>query len=152
MSLTRRILESTRAGLSQLTSLVMRLGAVPPGLDEPGLSVDLAEFVNHYANQPVDAFDRVGTAAPQEPTVGADDREGMLTSLGGTCGARARPLDRVGHGVPGMAPAQPSEHFRDRLASGLAQGLRILGLVRPDGASGAHGRRRRGLTAERASP
>ena len=29
----------------QLTSLVMRLGAVPPGLDEPALSVDLAEFV-----------------------------------------------------------------------------------------------------------
>ena len=44
----------------QLTSLVMRLGAVPPGLDEPALSVDLAEFVNHYANQPVDAFDLGG--------------------------------------------------------------------------------------------
>jgi ubiquinone biosynthesis protein len=43
-----------------LTSLVMRLGAVPPGLDEPALSVDLAEFVNHYANQPVDAFDLAG--------------------------------------------------------------------------------------------
>ena len=28
----------------QLTSLVMRLGSVPPGLDEPALSVDLAEF------------------------------------------------------------------------------------------------------------
>ena len=44
----------------QLTSLVMRLGSVPPGLDEPALSVDLAEFVNHYANQPVDAFDLAG--------------------------------------------------------------------------------------------
>jgi ubiquinone biosynthesis protein len=44
----------------QLTSLVMRLGAVPPSLDEPALSVDLAEFVNHYANQPVDAFDLAG--------------------------------------------------------------------------------------------
>jgi ubiquinone biosynthesis protein len=44
----------------QLTSLVMRLGAVPPGLDEPALSVDLAEFVNHYANQPVDVFDLAG--------------------------------------------------------------------------------------------
>ncbi len=44
----------------QLTSLVMRLGAVPPGLDEPALSVDLAEFVNHYGNQPVDAFDLAG--------------------------------------------------------------------------------------------
>lgn len=44
----------------QLTSLVIRLGAVPPGLDEPALSVDLAEFVVHYANQPVDSFDLAG--------------------------------------------------------------------------------------------
>jgi ubiquinone biosynthesis protein len=38
----------------------MRLGAVPPGLDEPALSVDLSEFVSHYANQPVDSFDLAG--------------------------------------------------------------------------------------------
>ena len=44
----------------QLTSLVMRLGAVPPGLDEAALSVDLSEFVAHYANQPADAFDLAG--------------------------------------------------------------------------------------------
>jgi ubiquinone biosynthesis protein len=44
----------------QLASLVMRLGAVPPGLDEPALSVDLSEFVSHYANQPVDSFDLAG--------------------------------------------------------------------------------------------
>jgi ubiquinone biosynthesis protein len=44
----------------QLTSLVMRLGAVPPGLDEPALSVDLSEFVVHYANQPIDSFDLAG--------------------------------------------------------------------------------------------
>ena len=44
----------------QLTSLVMRLGAVPPGLDEAALSVDLTEFVVHYANQPADAFDLAG--------------------------------------------------------------------------------------------
>jgi ubiquinone biosynthesis protein len=44
----------------QLTSLVMRLGAVPPGLDEPALSVDLAEFTSHYANQPVESFDLAG--------------------------------------------------------------------------------------------
>jgi ubiquinone biosynthesis protein len=43
-----------------LTSLVMRLGAVPAGLDEAALSVDLSEFVAHYANQPVDAFDLAG--------------------------------------------------------------------------------------------
>jgi ubiquinone biosynthesis protein len=44
----------------RLTSLVMRLGAVPAGLDESALSVDLSEFVSHYANQPVDAFDLAG--------------------------------------------------------------------------------------------
>jgi ubiquinone biosynthesis protein len=44
----------------QLTSLVMRLGAVPTGLDEAALSVDLTEFVVHYANQPADAFDIAG--------------------------------------------------------------------------------------------
>jgi ubiquinone biosynthesis protein len=44
----------------QLTSLVMRLGSVPPGLDEPALSVDLSEFVAHYANQPVESFDLAG--------------------------------------------------------------------------------------------
>jgi ubiquinone biosynthesis protein len=44
----------------QLTSLVMRLGAVPPGLDEAGLSVDLSEFVVHYANQPIESFDLGG--------------------------------------------------------------------------------------------
>jgi ubiquinone biosynthesis protein len=44
----------------QLTSLVMRLGAVPPGLDEPALSVDLSEFVVHYANQPIESFDLAG--------------------------------------------------------------------------------------------
>jgi ubiquinone biosynthesis protein len=44
----------------QLTTLVMRLGAVPPGLDEAALSVDLSEFVVHYANQPIDSFDLAG--------------------------------------------------------------------------------------------
>jgi ubiquinone biosynthesis protein len=44
----------------RLTSLVIRLGAVPPGLDESSLTVDLSEFVSHYANQPVDSFDLGG--------------------------------------------------------------------------------------------
>ena len=47
----------------QLTSLVMRLGAVPPGLDEAALSVDLTEFVVHYANQPANSFDLAGALA-----------------------------------------------------------------------------------------
>ena len=38
----------------------MRLGSVPPGLDEPALSVDLAEFTSHYANQPIESFDLAG--------------------------------------------------------------------------------------------
>jgi ubiquinone biosynthesis protein len=44
----------------QLTALVMRLGAVPSGFDEAALSVDLTEFVLHYANQPVGQFDLGG--------------------------------------------------------------------------------------------
>jgi ubiquinone biosynthesis protein len=44
----------------QLTSTVTRVSAIPPGLDESALGVDLAEFVAHYANQPVDAFDLGG--------------------------------------------------------------------------------------------
>lgn len=43
-----------------LTSLVIRLGAVPAGLDEVALSMELSEFVAHYGNQPVDAFDLGG--------------------------------------------------------------------------------------------
>jgi ubiquinone biosynthesis protein len=44
----------------QLTSIVMRVGAVPVGLDESALCVDLTEFVLHYANQPMDQFDMAG--------------------------------------------------------------------------------------------
>jgi len=43
-----------------LTSLIIRLGAVPQGFDEAGLRVDLAEYVEHYSNQPVEAFDLSG--------------------------------------------------------------------------------------------
>jgi ubiquinone biosynthesis protein len=44
----------------RLASLVTRLGAVPAGLDDAALGNDLSEFVNHYANQPVDSFDLAG--------------------------------------------------------------------------------------------
>jgi ubiquinone biosynthesis protein len=44
----------------QLTSTVMRLGAAPPGLDEVALSIDLADFVAHYANQPLATIDLSG--------------------------------------------------------------------------------------------
>ncbi|MCA9236523.1 MAG: AarF/ABC1/UbiB kinase family protein [Planctomycetales bacterium] len=41
----------------QLTAVVMRVAASPPGLDESALSVDLADFVAHYAHQSVDRFE-----------------------------------------------------------------------------------------------
>ena len=44
----------------QLTSIVMRVGMVPMGLDETALHLDLADFVAHYTNQPIDAFDLGG--------------------------------------------------------------------------------------------
>ena len=41
----------------QLVAVVMRVGAVPVGLDETSLSLDLADFVAHYAYQSVDHFE-----------------------------------------------------------------------------------------------
>ena len=35
----------------------MRVGAVPCGLDETSLSLDLSDFVAHYAHQSVDHFE-----------------------------------------------------------------------------------------------
>lgn len=43
-----------------LTRIIMRIGAVPAELDESGLRVDVADFVDHYGNQPIDAFDLSG--------------------------------------------------------------------------------------------
>lgn len=40
----------------QVTAIITRLGAVPPELDYAALSVDVADFVSHYANQPLDEF------------------------------------------------------------------------------------------------
>lgn len=41
----------------RLTSIVMRVGAVPTGLDETSLQLDLADYVAHYAYQSVDQFE-----------------------------------------------------------------------------------------------
>ena len=41
----------------QLGATVMRVGAVPLGLDEASLRADLADYVAHYANQPIDQFE-----------------------------------------------------------------------------------------------
>ena len=43
-----------------LASLVMRVGATPTDLDEAALSVDLSDFVSHYGNQPIEAFELAG--------------------------------------------------------------------------------------------
>ena len=43
-----------------LTSIIMRLGATPADLDEAMLTVDMADFVDHYSNQPMEAFDLGG--------------------------------------------------------------------------------------------
>ncbi len=41
----------------RLVAVVMRVGAVPAGLDETSLGLDLADFVAHYAFQSVDRFE-----------------------------------------------------------------------------------------------
>jgi ubiquinone biosynthesis protein len=41
----------------QLTSIVTRIGAAPPELDERALSVDLADYVAHFATQSLESLD-----------------------------------------------------------------------------------------------
>ncbi len=43
-----------------LTSIIIRVGAVPSTLDRTALGLDVADFVAHYGNQPVDQFDLSG--------------------------------------------------------------------------------------------
>ena len=43
-----------------LGTVVMRVGATPPGLDETALGVDLSDFVAHYAHQSAERFDLAG--------------------------------------------------------------------------------------------
>jgi len=43
-----------------LTSLIKKVGMVPPGLDESALAVDVADFVSHYSAQALDRFDLAG--------------------------------------------------------------------------------------------
>ncbi|HEX7449975.1 MAG TPA: AarF/ABC1/UbiB kinase family protein [Pirellulales bacterium] len=43
-----------------LTSLITRIGMTPPQLDQAALSVDVADFVGHYANRRLDDFDLGG--------------------------------------------------------------------------------------------
>jgi ubiquinone biosynthesis protein len=41
----------------QLGAVVVRVGATPPSLDESALNVDLADYVAHFANQPLERFE-----------------------------------------------------------------------------------------------
>lgn len=43
-----------------LTSLIKRVGTIPPGLDEGALAIDIADFVGQYATQSLDQFDLGG--------------------------------------------------------------------------------------------
>lgn len=43
-----------------LTSLIKRVGNLPPRLDESGLAVDVADLVTTYGSQPLDSFDLSG--------------------------------------------------------------------------------------------
>lgn len=45
---------------THLTSVITRVGAVPPQLDQAALAVDLADFVAHYGSQRMDEFDLGG--------------------------------------------------------------------------------------------
>jgi ubiquinone biosynthesis protein len=44
----------------RLTSIVTRVGAVPPEMDESALSSEMADFVAHFGSQPLDSFDLAG--------------------------------------------------------------------------------------------
>ncbi len=43
-----------------LSLLITRIGATPPGLDRPSLTLDVADFVAHYGSQSLDRFDLSG--------------------------------------------------------------------------------------------
>ena len=43
-----------------LTSLIKKVGTIPPGLDEGALAIDIADFVGQYATQSLDQFDLGG--------------------------------------------------------------------------------------------
>jgi ubiquinone biosynthesis protein len=44
----------------QLTTMILRMGKVPTDLDRASLTLDVTDFLAHYANQPLDQFDLSG--------------------------------------------------------------------------------------------
>jgi ubiquinone biosynthesis protein len=45
---------------AHLTSIITRVGSIPPGLDREGLSGDIVDFLTYYGSQPLDQFDLGG--------------------------------------------------------------------------------------------
>ncbi|MDZ4821682.1 MAG: AarF/ABC1/UbiB kinase family protein [Planctomycetota bacterium] len=41
---------------NELTAIIMRLGQVPPKLDQAALSLEVADFVSHYVSQPLESL------------------------------------------------------------------------------------------------
>lgn len=50
------LIAASNLDADHLASILIRVGKVPPELDRAALTLDVADFVSHYANQPVDEF------------------------------------------------------------------------------------------------
>jgi ubiquinone biosynthesis protein len=59
-SIEEILLSIVNQDVTMLTSLIKRIGTPPVGLNEGALSVDIADFVGHYASQTLDRFDLSG--------------------------------------------------------------------------------------------
>lgn len=46
--------------VDRLTSVIMRIGAVPVGIDTAAMYVEIADFIGHYGAQPIETFDLTG--------------------------------------------------------------------------------------------
>jgi ubiquinone biosynthesis protein len=56
-NITDMLMAISQQDSEQLTSIIMRAGAVPPDIDRAGLSLDVADFLAYYAHLPLDQFD-----------------------------------------------------------------------------------------------
>lgn len=52
-----------------ITSIIMRVGAVPPNLDRAALSLDVTDFITHYGSQSLDDFDVSGALTDLTETI-----------------------------------------------------------------------------------
>ncbi len=86
-----------------LTSIICRVGSVPPHLDQAGLSLDVADFVSHYATQPLDDFDLSGALNE----IDRDDPPLPHHAAGADLDADQGARDAGRHGPAGVAAVQP---------------------------------------------